>query len=460
MKKAIFWILLLCRSISPPVLAADEDPFDILDAISEGEKADQSIFGQLRNNAEFKLFARSMTYYRKPQARPGIDNRSFAADARLEFKTDFTRGRHEVGLSAWGEYGSQKDTYSQREYFAGLDPARPDIERKRRYVELNELYWISSWGDVDLTVGKKRFPMGLTPFYSPIDRIGPGDFNDPFNLKRYGLWQLAVDYYWGEIRYTLALFPVFIPPKLPGLRSRWLPNLSAVGTLFSNIGAERIAEDVPRGLEAFQALGRIKTTYMGWDFSLDGFTGVDNFPVLREGSPARNETSLVREYIRVSTVGFGFSTTAGKFEFHGDGLFRWSQGGKDDDTFVATAGVTYRLGNRLQSIGIEQTLLTVDYGGEVTVDRGDRRVLDLVPIGENDLLVVARLEFNPDFILSLIGSINLNDRGSVASPMLQYQPWAGVWLTVSAEFFLGKDESFYGNWKQNNRLITSLDYSF
>ena len=81
-------------------------------------------------------------------------------------------------------------------------------------------------------------------------------------------------------------------------------------------------------------------------------------------------------------------------------------------------------------------------------------------IDDQSFAADGRLEFNPDFILSLIGSINLNDRGSVASPMLKYQPWAGVWLTVSAEFFAGKAQSFYGNWKQNNRLITSLDYSF
>ena len=116
MKKVIFWILLLCRSI--PSAAADEDPFDILDAISKKEKPDQSIFGQLRNHAEFKFFARSMTYYRKPRAQPGIDDQSIVADGRLEFKTDFTRGPHQVGVSGWGEYGSQKDTYSQREYFA------------------------------------------------------------------------------------------------------------------------------------------------------------------------------------------------------------------------------------------------------------------------------------------------------------------------------------------------------
>lgn len=85
---------------------------------------------------------------------------------------------------------------------------------------------------------------------------------------------------------------------------------------------------------------------------------------------------------------------------------------------------------------------------------------DMLKVCENDVLAVARLEFNPDFILLLIGSMNLNDRGRVGSSMLQYQPWPGVWLKVRGEFFVGKAESFYGNWNQNNRLVTSLEYSF
>ena len=121
----------------------------------------------------------------------------------------------------------------------------------------------------------------------------------------YGVWQLAVDYYRGNSRYTLVLFPVFIPPKLPGLRSRWLPSLSSVGALLGSAGPGPIDEDVPQGFEAFQGLGRIKTTVMGWDFSVDGFTGIDNFPVLRIGNPAQNEGLLVREYIRVSRAGSG-----------------------------------------------------------------------------------------------------------------------------------------------------------
>jgi hypothetical protein len=92
------------------------------------------------------------------------------------------------------------------------------------------------------------------------------------------------------------------------------------------------------------------------------------------------------------------------------------------------------------------------------MENGSAASVDKLPNALNAPL--ARLEFNPDFILLLIGSMNLNDRGRVGSSMLQYQPWPGVWLKVRGEFFVGKAESFYGNWNQNNRLVTSLEYSF
>ena len=412
-----------------------------------------------------------MRYYHKADYRPGIDDNAFSADGRFEARTGFTRGRHQFGVLGWLEYGSQKDTYSEKRYLLGLGRTEPRLERMRRYVELNELFWASNWGALDVTLGKKRLKLGVTPLYSLLDRASPGDFNDPLNSKPYGLWLLTVDAYKKGIRYSVTLLPFFIPSKAPSTRSRWLPVLE--GSLipkdfqFFDTGIDPISgisENFPGGVHKIRLLSSAKTTLQGWDLILVGTTGVSSAPVLRLGNPAGGETLLVREYIHATTAGFGFSTTAGKFELHGEGLFQWSRQDKDDDFFTGIGGLTYTLDDLVHGIGLERIVLTVDYAREAVADRQNRsgylQSSSLIRFGQNDLFALASIQVNSDLFLEAIATLNLDDRGRIVLPGVRYRPRDGFWLKVRSDLFLGPSTSFYGRWSKNNRLLVSFEYSF
>jgi hypothetical protein len=269
--------------------------------------AEESIVTDLKKNTHFKLFGRTIAYSQELNGGLDYDYTRFEGDVRLEARSGFSLGDHLFVISGWLEYGSQRDTYSQKEYTLGINRVSPENQRKRRIFELNELYWIFSWGGLDLTLGKKEIRMGLAPLYSPTDRISPVDLNDPLDIKRYGYWQIALDYYRNSTMFSLSILPFFQPPKIPGLNSRWVIGLLRPGLLFpqdfqnliplseSNVGFD---EDIPEGMDAVQLLARMKTTTRGWDFFFHIFNGISMYPVLRAGDPGREESDLVREYIR------------------------------------------------------------------------------------------------------------------------------------------------------------------
>lgn len=437
------------------------------------ENKELSVLSDLKENAEFKLIGRALTYYDKIENRPGLDENTLVADGRLEVKTGFFRGDHQFGISGWFEYGSQEDTYSQKEYYLGVDRAESETERMRRYLELNELYWIASRGDFDITLGKKLFTMGVAPLYSPVDHISPLDFNDPLDAKKYGLWQVTIDYYKDASTFSFSLFPFFIPPKIPSMKSRWISSIATGGTaIFKDFQffnrqvdvSRGINEDLPDGLDEFQILARINTIFKGWDFFVSGFNGISTSPVMRPGDSAKAETDLVRQYIRATRASFGFSTTFSKLEFHGEGLFQLSQDSKDDDYVAYISGFTYIIDDLVQGIGLDKVELILDYAREEIINRQNRtRYLqssEIVRIGQSDLFALASIHISTDFIIQFVANFNLDDDGRVFMPGFRYQPWESFWLKVNSHFFHGPDDSFYGRWEETNRLVVSFDFSF
>lgn len=479
MKQTIRLILFLCiLSLSRPISHTLADPkpstqdlFNLLNETSPTTSSERSVMQEIRDNAEIKLLTHSLFYLQAPDTREDMDDDRVVVESMLRFKTHVTRGTHQFGLSGWVEYGTQDETYSQKDYYFGVEPANPDIERHRRYAELNELYWLASWGNVDVTLGKKQFAIGLAALYSPADRLEPFDLNDPLRIKRYGLWQLAVNTYNGPTTFTAALFPFFIPPKIPTSRSRWLIAGDSEGSikdfqfLLTDIDpVTGIDTDLPQGIDELQGLLRVKTTISGWDAFLALFTGVPPYPALRAGDPNSGESAVVREYIRATTVSFGFSTTVGRFELHGEGLLQWSHSAKDDDYLTTIAGMTYSFGDLVQSIGLDELKFSVDYAREALIARQDNdrfiESSEQVRVGQDDILMLLSVHFDIDAIFELFMNINLDDDGRIFSPEFQYRLWEGFWLKIRSDFLIGKGNSFYGRWEKNDRLIISFEYTF
>ena len=93
----------------------------------------RSFFEDIAHNAEFKLSNRMMIYYEKPPHRDKIDRRGLVDEGWFEFSTKLKRGAELFSVAGWAMIGSQKDTYTQRNYYYGADRTRFLLQRQRRF---------------------------------------------------------------------------------------------------------------------------------------------------------------------------------------------------------------------------------------------------------------------------------------------------------------------------------------
>ncbi|HJO48400.1 MAG TPA: hypothetical protein QF625_05610, partial [Candidatus Scalindua sp.] len=318
------------------------DEFDDLFGDVETEEATpekKSVWKDLHDNSNFKLSLRSMSHYENAPSRRDFDEKSMFFDERLFYDTKLKRGISLYSLAMWVEFGNQKSTYR------GVGDFPEDRDDTRRHVEFNELNWVGSWDDFDLTLGKKIFKMGISTLYSPSDRISPKGLNDPFNPRELGTWLAKVDAFKGNTTYSLAVIPFFTPVKRPHSSSRWSgagESTNSIESLIPNnlpsaTTTTTTTEEFPkRTLENVQSILKVKTTVKGWDLFAAAFHGPNPFPVLA----AESTTSFRTKNVRVGNYSTGFSTTYKKFEFHGEGLYQLAYASKDDNYINFVFGST------------------------------------------------------------------------------------------------------------------------
>ncbi len=446
---------------------ADEfdDLFGDVDT-KEAAPEKKNMWRDLIDNSNFKLSLRSMTQYENPTPRKGLDDKTQFVDGRLNFDTKLKRGMNLLSLAMWFEFGNQKDTYQ------GIGNFPEDRNDHRRIVEFNEFNWVGSWDDLDLTIGKKVFKMGMSTLYSPSDRISPKDFNDPFNPKELGTWLSQIDYFKGNTTFTLAVIPFFTPLKRPPTTSRWsgvgdssnsieslIPN--NLPSVTSTVTSSTSEEEFPvRTLKNVQSILKMKTTVKGWDFFLAAFNGPNFFPVLAGESSSKFKT----EQVRVANFSTGFSTTYKKFEFHGEALYQLAYAGKDDNYLNYVFGSTLTMDEWVKHIGLKQIDLTTEFSKEKITAKQTHS--DFVSSSEESRLardiILTRIIFKYSENLRLAAGFNydFDERGHFETAGFEYKIRPGLILKMHTEYINGKKDTHYGQFRENDRLVTTLEYSF
>ena len=438
------------------------DEFDDLFGDVETEEATpekKSVWKDLHDNSNFKLSLRSMSHYENAPSRRDFDEKSMFFDERLFYDTKLKRGISLYSLAMWVEFGNQKSTYR------GVGDFPEDRDDTRRHVEFNELNWVGSWDDFDLTLGKKIFKMGISTLYSPSDRISPKGLNDPFNPRELGTWLAKVDAFKGNTTYSLAVIPFFTPLKRPHSSSRWSGAGESTNSIESlipnNLPSATTVEEFPkRTLKNVQSILKVKTTVKGWDLFAAAFHGPNFFPVLA----AESTTSFRTKKVRVGNYSTGFSTTYKKFEFHGEGLYQLAYASKDDNYINFVFGSTLTMDEWVKHIGLEQIDFTAEFSKEEITAKQTHS--DFVASSEESRisrdLVYTRAIFKYSENLRLAAAFNFDfdERGHFETAGFEYKVRPGWILRMHTEFYNGKKDTHYGQFRENDRLVTTLEYSF
>ncbi len=464
----------------------EDDPFADMEDGAEEAKPENPAFKFAKGfgeNIGGKAQLRYHYFFFPAEPRNGLDESRHYNDYLVKLETFSSWDDFRIDINAWAEGGTQHGTY------AGATRWFQDNMDYRRHLEVNELYSTITFDDFDIIAGKKIFKNGVSTLFSPADRFRPTDGNDPLSPKDYGIWQTTINYYIKEYTLTGAFLPVYSPSKIPHFSSRWwgkTQSLDDPSNLSSDPNTSYVEEEPEIDSLHFGYFGKVKTTFKGWDLFASAYSGPNPYSVVKQekhqeeilGIPV-TKTTKIKKIVRANHIVGGFSTTHKKWEFHGESLYSYAVNGRDDEYLTTVLGTTYTIDDWAQKVFLEQIIFTGEYSFEqilrhqwatdyIDSSRSSRP-------GKNDMYGRISLKYNEDLEFELGANYDLTNRSRLQRAQGEYKLMKGLYLTVAVEFFDGSDEedsnddssndgSFgkldYGKFKDNDRVITTLEYKF
>jgi len=522
-KKLIAAALLILSFGGWSACASAADSQDLLNELDgylkEGEKAAsparEGVLWQLADHFSADLELRS-SYYFRPVPVPDLSNKYVNVDNYVNVDDARLTGKMRANWSSWMgkewwsahaagwfQAGTEADAYG------GVTHFMTDRDNESRYAELNELFLnLSPGGDRTWTLGKKIFKNGIATIYSPANRYNSFDLHDPVNPVQLGTWQLAGDYTRGDTVYTGALLPFYQEKKIPPVGSRWLlseipsgyslPSISPspfpfpsqfrilpgsiqelMRTLYyfwTNLLQNRrftdlidkgatfsVREDLPGNSPGdWGWFGRVKKPIGNWDTFLSAYYGPSFYPVLRL-EVSGNSATLIKETPTVHQLAGGFSTTWGSTEFHGEALYSYSRNGHDDSYVNYVGGLCHSNDSLATWLGLKKLDMVLEYAGEMITD--EARLTDYIlsskyaRIGRNDLIATVIATVTDDLSLHYLTDFTLSDKAHFQRIGASLRIVPGVVATLDFEFFKGPIESYFGRWRNNDRVVTAIKWS-
>jgi hypothetical protein len=458
---------------------------------SENTSNDKSelsnLFGQFSKNLDLDIAVNSSYFF---ESMPGYDD--YSMEVRSKFSSWAGDPKHSFHFSGWLEIGSQKDTYS------GITKFFRDEDRKRRIIEINEIYGILDLGEVEMTVGKKVLSPDTNSLYPLSGFYHSLDLNVPVEPRILGLWQVRADATIKETNFTAYLFPVFQDHKIPGSKSRWMTNkkynqywfndefelssyfdflrsylLYYFGDIFEldktlkdllDNKTVLIENDLPEfKLEEIGYGGKAKTSLGKFDIFGTAYFGPNPYPVVKIVDKG-NYMSVQKKNPPVWRLATGGTATWRDFEFHTEIMYNSAINNTDDDYISYTGGLTYSSETLSSFMGIDLIQSRIDYAGEqITKDQNhegyyfsSREIRQFT----NDILFQLVMQINDDTnaIYFLDASLAYNAWHHRISG--SYRLYPGLVAECFVELFDGDDQSFIGRWKDNNRIGLKLTWTF
>jgi len=432
-----------------------------------------TVLSKVVDNFHGSLRLRGVHYWQNPPEREGADTKNDFGEALFKFSDKIGYKDFNLNVGGWVEYGNEENTYSGTSFSEFWQ----DMDRRRRIVDISDLYLNYSRDTFNFLVGKKTLTNGMSTLYLPSDRMRPQDLNDPMDVKDLNIWQARMDYDIAEATtLTAAFLPVYQPQKQPSETSRWMgERKQGESTEFDiyDAGNANMKEDVPKVTDTnFGYFTRLKKKgFHGWDLFASFYHGPNPFYVVREEqvpgpTPGTTKPQRIKEVVKVDDYAAGFSTTYEGWEFHGEVLYNFSYDRKDDDYFNYVGGFTYTFDDFAKKLWMEKIEITVEYANEIitSVQNAENYVSSSKKsrLGRNDILSRINFEYNNKLSFQFVSNFQVTqvDYGRFQRLEAKYKLRDGLISKLAGEFFGGQSDSTYGRWLRNDRVILEFEYSF
>jgi hypothetical protein len=270
--------------------------------------------------------------------------------------------------------------------------------------------------------------------------------------EKIGVPAINLLYYWNDFTFDFTFIPTYTPTRMPLVNSRHtFLDPKAPTTINSR--------DLPSDtLDNSQSGIRVSRHISGWDVSLCYYDGYDDItlPIVE------NDLTITPKFNRIRVIGSDFATAFSSLGVHGEAAQFIYDGGKDEDYFQYILGIDYAWTDVIKDHGI---FLILEYMGDKTTrSRQDKRpafgsglgrvfansVLSTITYKASDTLEAeTKLLFNLDEHLSY-----------VIKPEIHYDINDKLKLTFGVDFIEGVQDTFFGQFGNDDRGYFLLRYSF
>ncbi len=437
----------------------EEDPFAAFD--EEGSFGDDE-FEQAFGDEGKDFLSKAYDWYRE-HLKTTIDYKVFAHFERGA--ADDTQIRHEVvGRIEFNDYldfidedlrlvaiAKFQDDDNALTAEVARDVLQDDRER-RPHASFEEAYIAWRFGDFDVRAGQIIFAWGSADLSNPTDVVNPIDFTDILDSEKIGVPALELAWSPGPIVLEAIVVPWFAPTRQARQAKRF--SFIPIDFPITIIGADEpanVAQNVQFG-------GRITTTVAGIDLAASFFDGYNDIPSTRlliQGG------QLVIEPVfdRVRMAGVDFATTWRSFQFHGEAAYIQTEGDRDDDFLQYVIGAE----TTLNDVILEHDLrIIIEYIGEAVLLENEQnaggglgRAFSSTFAGRLTYELSAFVRFEA------VGAIILDgpDNGFLELTF-EWDATDNLTLTLGYDLIAGNEDSFFGQFKDEDRVFGKVRFSF
>jgi hypothetical protein len=343
----------------------------------------------------------------------------------------------------------------------------PETNEHRSYLDVKEAVLGFQKHPVKLTVGKQFFAWGTADGYNPTDSLNPYDYLDPIDRQKLGVYSVATQLTYRQASLTLVLVPLFTPSRVPLATTRWAPLVP------EDVAAVVAPREVPPTTAANMQYGaRLRGTVAGWDLSVSYFDGFEHTPVIEQTTavvaPGIEVPRFTPVFTRMRVAGVDFSTTFGGLEVHGEAAAKLAVRDGRDDRLEWIAGVNYewdppglRWLERIHLIAeyAREEILGSDSGSEI-VPFDNRLALPNTAF-RNAAICRLLFHFDDTTQLEVGGTVNVERSvNSYLKAVLTHKITDAVHAIVGLDLISGSQDTFWGRWRDNDRVYVFLKYFF
>jgi hypothetical protein len=390
-----------------------------------------------------------------------ITNRQEFIDVLAEISGKYNKNSNSFNSTLFFMGGNFSDTY--RTNGIVLSEFR-DTQKKVPMAGIKESYYLHNFSNSDVVIGKMLYSNSSSMLYSPSDIYNQTLAPDPLDPYKIGSWLTKFDYYKNDARYSIVLFPFISPSKLTSDKTRWSGDEEhKTSGNFNNASSSQI--DLDRNNKVRGVLG-YRNSLNGYDITANLGAGVSLYSVLLK----TDKPNKYKEYYPKDVwMSAGFSTTYKKLEVHGEAYYQIVESNEDDDFISAVIGGKYTFSRWVDKIKLKQIDIILEYAREFIIDKmNNKQVYKSSKDSrafKNDILLKVDGEINYKWSLNYFANFRLSTDQQKNSGRYQkigttYKPKDAMEVGLYVEFFNGEDDSYYGRWRNNDRIVTQFKYNF